>query len=141
MLRRMSFIMLYMCLYLHWGHFKPRQLLIAYSYTTPIASKIFYYKNALQDFTANAYASSPPVCNCVSYPINYGPAGHVITGDLNIIRNVELKAALSKGPKYREPQSFTWRKNFKIIMDSDEDYARRWTKLKEADEYTLSEWI
>ena len=102
------------------AYFKPRQPLISYSYTTPIASKIF---NALQDFTTNAYASSPSACNCAASPFNYGPASHVITGDHNIIQNVELKTALSKGPKYREPQ--TWRQNFKIIMDSVGDYAKR----------------
>ena len=84
---------------------------------------------------------SSSVCNCAASPFNYEPAGHVITGDLDIIWNVELKAALSKGPKYREPKTFTWRKNFKIIMDSVEDHARRWAKLEEADETTLSEWI
>ena len=41
----------------------------------------------------NAYASSPPACNCAASLLNYGPAAHVITGDLNIIRNIELKAA------------------------------------------------
>ena len=120
---------------------KPWQPLISYSNKTPIASKIFNYKKELQDFTTNAYASSHPACNCAASPFNYVPAGHVITDDFNIIRNAELKAALSKGPKYREPQTFTWRQNFKIIMDSVEDYVRLWAKLEKADENTLSEWI
>ncbi|MCU7801424.1 MAG: hypothetical protein KZQ70_15165, partial [gamma proteobacterium symbiont of Lucinoma myriamae] len=122
-------------------YFKPRAPLISYSYTRPIASKIFNYKQTLQDLTTNGHAYNPPVCNCASSAFNYGPAGHVITGDLNIINNVKLKEVLSKGPKYREPQSFTWRQNFKIIMDSVEDYARRWAKLEEVEENTLSEWV
>jgi hypothetical protein len=32
------------------------------------------------------------------------------------------------GPKFREPQHINWKHNFKIIMDTVEDYARRWIK-------------
>ena len=34
------------------------------------------------------------------------------------------------GPKYREPKSINWKHNFKILMDSVEDYARQWAKLE-----------
>jgi hypothetical protein len=43
-------------------------------------------------------------------------------------------------PKYREPKSMNWKHNFKILMDSVEDYARQWAK-REEDLYTLSEWV
>ena len=33
----------------------------------------------------------------------YIPAGLMVTGDLNIIQNQQLKDLISKGPKYREP--------------------------------------
>ena len=38
----------------------------------------------------------------------YAPCGHIVTGDLNIVRNVKLRDLLSKGPKYREPVSYSW---------------------------------
>ena len=44
-------------------------------------------------------------------------------------------------PKYREARTFTWKYNFKLIMDSIEDYARAWTKQEEVEVDTLSEWI
>jgi hypothetical protein len=34
------------------------------------------------------------------------------------------------GPKYREPKSINLKHNFKILMDSIEDYARQWAKLE-----------
>ena len=71
----------------------------------------------------------------------YAPCGHVVTGDLNIVCNEKLRDLLRKGPKYREPAPFTWRQNFKIIMDACEDYARRWAKKEDVDIDTLSEWI
>ena len=46
----------------------------------------------------------------------------------------------AKEPKYREPKSMNWKHNFKILMNSVEDYARQWAK-REEDLYTLSEWV
>ena len=65
----------------------------------------------------------------------------VVTGDLNIVRNVKLRDLLSKGPKYREAVSYSWHQNFGIIMDVCEEYARRWTKKENVEVDTLSEWI
>ena len=71
----------------------------------------------------------------------YNPAGHVITGDLNIVRISKLRDILSKGPKYREPRSFTWKQNSRLILDSVEEYARRWAKKEDVEVDTLSEWV
>jgi hypothetical protein len=71
------------------------------------------------------------LCN---FPFIYILTGHVITGDLKII-------VFDKGPKYREPKSISWKHNFKILMDSFEDYARQWEKCEKEDIDTLSEWV
>ena len=72
---------------------------------------------------------------------NYSPVGHVITGDLHIIRDDSLRRLLSKGPKYREAQPFSWGQNFKLLMDSVEEYARLWANREEVEVDTLSEWV
>jgi hypothetical protein len=50
----------------------------------------------------------------------------------------------SHGPTFREPQHINWKHNFKIIMDSVEDYARRLIK-REVDQdpelESLSDWV
>lgn len=102
--------------------------LISYTYTKSIASKIFNYKETLHDLDTKDYKSTSPSCTCTSSPFNYSPLGHVISGHLNIVRNDRLRNLLSKGPKHRAAQTFAWRQNFKIIMDSFEDYATRWAK-------------
>jgi hypothetical protein len=82
------------------------------------------------------------MCLCSSFPFNHRPAGHVITGDINIhiVRNEEHKSLVLQGPKFREHWSFKWQQNFISIMDSVDVYARRWAKLeKELD--SLSEWV
>ena len=71
----------------------------------------------------------------VQFPIHiYILTGHVITGDLKII-------VFDKGPKYREPKSIKWKHNFKILMDSFEDYARQWAKREKENLVILSEWV
>lgn len=48
--------------------------------------------------------------SCSSLPINYSPAGYVITDDVNIVNNDDpnddFKSFILKGPKYREPRVF-----------------------------------
>ena len=45
------------------------------------------------------------------------------------------------GPKYREQTKINWNQNFKIIMDSVEDYAHKWAKEEDEPVECLSEWI
>ena len=47
----------------------------------------------------------------------------------------------SKGPKCREPRSFTWKQNSKLISDSVEEYERRWAKKEDVEVDILSEWV
>jgi len=69
------------------------------------------------------------------------PADHVITGDLKIINNTSLRDVSTKGPKYREPKSINRKHNFKILMDTVQEYARQWTNREKEDLDTLSEWV
>ena len=64
-----------------------------------------------------------------------------MTGDLNIVDNTCLRDLISKGPKYREPQKFSWKYNFKLIMDSIKEYARSWAKQEDVELDILSEWV
>jgi hypothetical protein len=54
-------------------------------------------------------------------PFNYSPAGHVITGNVDIV-------VLKRGSEITEPWSFIWRQNFVSIINAVEDYAKRWAK-------------
>jgi hypothetical protein len=47
----------------------------------------------------------------------------------------------AKGHKYREHKSINWKHNFKILIDSVEDYARQWSKREKEDLDTHSEWV
>ena len=105
------------------------------------ASKIFNYKASLQQLDFQGLSQDLPPCNCSDSQFLYAPCGHIVTGDLNIVYNVKLRDLSSKGPKYREPVSYSWQPNFSIIMDACEEYARRWAKKEDVEVDTLSEWI
>ena len=114
---------------------------ISYSYTSSVATKIFNYKTSLQQIDFQSLSQNPLPCSCSGSEFLYAPCGHIVTGDLNIVRHDKLRDLLRKGPKYREPVSFSWHQNFDIIMDACEAYARRWAKKEDVEHNTLSEWI
>jgi hypothetical protein len=114
---------------------------ISYKYNPTIASKVFNYKPTLQCLDIEHLLLNPPTCSCSSSPFNYQPVGHVITGDVNIVRHEELMSLILKGPKFRVPRSFKWQQNFISIMDYVEDYARRWAKSEKEELDSLSEWV
>ena len=95
----------------------------------------------LQGLNTESIIRNPSACSCKASGFCYNPAGHVITGDLNIVRISKLRDILSKSPKYREPRSFTWKQNSKLILDSVEEYARRWAKKEDVEVDTLPEWV
>ena len=114
---------------------------ISYSYTRSVASKIFNYKRSLQQIDFNSLSQNPLPCTCPGSEFLYAPCCHVVTGDLSIVQNDKLRDLLRKGPKFREPVSFSWHQNFDIIMDACETYARQWAKKEDVELDTLSEWI
>ena len=114
---------------------------ISYTYTKPVASRIFNYKKVLQHFSIDDLKSKPPDCSCSSSPFNYSPSGHLITGDLNFVTNDKLRKLLSTGPKYRVANPINWKQNFKLLMDSVEDYARQWARREKVEVDIFSELV
>ena len=54
-------------------------------------------------------------CDYQSSTFGYEPHGHVITGDLRIVRNRKLRRILEKGPKYREQNNIDLHLNKEIL--------------------------
>ena len=106
-----------------------------------LATKIFNYKTSLQQIDFQSLSQNPLPWSCSGSEFLYAPCGHIVTGDLDIVRNDKLRDLLRKGPKYVEPVSFSWHQNFDIIMDACEAYARRWAKKEDVELDTLSELI
>jgi len=81
--------------------------------------------------------------------MSFGDKGHDIVrtltvllfgkGDLAIVTNDKLRNTLRKGPKYCESKHIN--RNFKLLMDSGENYHRKWAKQEEVELDTLSDWM
>ena len=65
-------------------------------------------------------------CSCDSSKYRYEPCGHVVTGDLSIIRDVKLWKLILKGPMYREQNSVNWSVNLKNCKVAVSRYVRKW---------------
>ena len=72
---------------------------ITYSYTDTIRSRIVNYKQTIGNIGNNTF-----ICKCNDYPDKFinGTYGHILTGDLDIINNPNLKKLLQNGLNYRD---------------------------------------
>lgn len=81
--------------------FKFSNPMITYSYDKPIGAKIFNYRQTIQNLDVQEFLQTGLQCNCNTSNFKNPYYQHIITGDLNIIENIELRNLISKGPKFR----------------------------------------
>ena len=77
---------------------EPPPPVVAYKYTRTISSNIFNRKSVVKELNLD---NGTKDMECSS-EFCYGPAGHVVTGDLRIIKDAKLRELVNKGPSYRE---------------------------------------
>ena len=114
--------------------------LVSYKYTNNISRSVFNYNQTLRNINLDDYHNASSSCDCESSTFLYEPHGHVITGDLRIVRNRKLRRLLEKGPKYREQNVIDWKLNKKILLTAIDDYARNWSKREGYHVSALEEW-
>ena len=114
--------------------------LVSYKYTNTISRSVFNYNQTLRNINLDDYRNASSSCDCQSSTFRYEPHGHVITGDLRIVRNRKLRRLLEKGPKYREQNNIDWHLNKKILTKAVDDYARNWSKREGCHVSALEAW-
>ena len=74
---------------------------IGYKYRPNIGATLFNYNKTLKNTNID---DDLPNCDCSTTFSDFvhGPHGHVHTGDLKIIENLELRDIMAKGAKFRE---------------------------------------
>ena len=94
---------------------------ISYSYSSTIRSQITNYRDAIfsnlnhEDMT----------CDCEQSIYKDRHHKHILTGNLDIVENCELKQLLSKGLNYRESQPANKPKAFKAIDEGITSYINK----------------
>ena len=82
---------------------------IVYSYTKPIRNEIFNYKETMTDLNVTDFIHNYDKidCKCDNSDFKDSFHGHILTGNLNIVKNVKLRSLLTEGPQFREIPSKT----------------------------------
>ena len=118
--------------------FTDKVPLVCYRYTPTIATKILNFK--VESKVVNM-SDRPAPCTCHNSPFVHRPLGHVVTGDLSIITDPKLRAIFEKGPKFREPRTVSWQKNFEIIKNAVHHCQEKWATRLRVPQVVLQEWV
>ena len=103
--------------------------MVVYNLTNTIRSQIFNYKSFVQSLDIDTFLRDESIlpCNCHHSPFTDDNHGDIVTGDLNIIPNDKLRKLISKGPKYREPQTFSYSKAKENIVLGIDNCINAWS--------------
>ena len=109
---------------------------ICYKYNKPNRSTIFKFNKIVTDI--NIDSNTPDSLDCQNSNYLYPSAGHVITGNLNVIPDARVRNIISKGPKYRFPSNIDFPKCRREIAASLNDYSNHWCKRENVEPDALT---
>ena len=66
--------------------------------------------------------------------------GHIVSGNLNIIKNKQLRELMCYGPGYRETQKVKWDKYLNDVKTSLMDCITKWAQQEQVDIKLLIGW-
>ena len=98
---------------------------ISYSYTPTIRSKVTNYRDAI----FSELNHEDMTCDCENSIFKDNNHNHVVTGNLEIIENVELRQLLSKGLNYRENEPPNKHKAIKAFSNGIDAYVEKLSSL------------
>ena len=113
--------------------------IVSFKYTKTIGGKIFNQKKVVEDLNADI-GTSNMYCECNASEYCYGPVGHVVTGDLSIIKDAKLRNLIEKGPSYRKQNQVNWSITERLCKEAVAKYKRKWARKEKVDIRVLNEW-
>ena len=79
---------------------------VIFKHLPPIRNKIFNYSKEIKEFNLESFKareiSGENTCSCSESSFKDPHHEHIVTGDLEIVKNDELKWLLKQGPNFRE---------------------------------------
>ena len=114
---------------------------VTYNLGNTIRNKIFNYKQTVESIFINDNNSvCTGACNCHSSNFVDKDHGHVITGDLKIIKNSKLRKLFTKRPNFREPQPMNLKKCLEAVNFSIDDCIERLSKKTKLPPNSFHNW-
>ena len=112
--------------------------IICYKYKKPVRNIIFNYNKIVSDLDVNI--NTPNVCECKDSKFCYSEAGHIITGNFDIVKDKRIRNLFLKGPKYRISSDIDFNACRVQIAESIDSFCVKWCKRENADLKALSSW-
>ena len=113
--------------------------LICYKYKKPVRNIVFNYNNVVSD--EQVEFKGPAVCTCTTSKYCYDKVDHIITGNLEIVKNNKLRNILKKGPKYRLHSDIDFNCCKIELAEALKDYSEKWCKREDVTIESLDTWI
>ena len=117
-----------------------QRVMISYKLKAPIRNKILNYKETVLSISDNPSFLENLSCECASSEFCDTHHGHVITGDLRIIENSQLRSLLMKGPNYREASNINYSKCLDEIENALESCSQELISNNNLEDGSLDNW-
>ena len=116
---------------------------IVYTLDPPISHKIFNFNKFVSTLNVESFLKDNSVlpCHCANSSFSDKHHGHIISGDLRLIRNNKLRKLFSKGPKYRESKALDWNVVENDLIEAVKVCAKKWCEKNKKDEKILGLWV
>ena len=98
---------------------------IVYTLNPPISHKIYNFNKFVGSLNVESFIQDNSIlpCQCSNSSFSDKNHGHIISGDLRLIKNNKLRKLFSKGPKYRENKFLDWNLVEETILESVKNCA------------------
>ena len=93
---------------------------VVYSLNLPISYKIFNFNKFVSTLNVERFLqdSYSLPCSCENSPFSDSNHKHIISGDLRLVKNNQLRKLFTKGPKYRERKMINWDTIQHLMLES-----------------------
>ena len=116
--------------------------MVTYKLTPPISSKFFNFNKFVNNLDLDLSLTNPDSlpCKCNNSPFVDKYHKHIVTGDLQIIKNNALRKLFIKGPKYREVRPINLEKAKRCILEGLHNCISSWCYKNGVDKSFFLEW-
>ena len=117
--------------------------MVTYKLGLPISTKIFNFNKFVNSLDLDEFLANPNVlpCECENSSFADKHHRHIITGDLRLIGNNNLRKFFAKGPKFRESKAIDLNKAKMCILDGLEDCIDNFCNKHGLPKTVFAEWI
>ena len=117
--------------------------MVTYNLDNLISTKIFNFNRFIADLDLQAFVNNPRTlpCECRNSKFKDSHHRHIVTGDLRIIENNNLRKILSKGPKFRPGKVIDFNECKVSIITGITECLNKWCVKHAIPISTFSGWL